>query len=498
MKHTTIIILLLMHTAASGQRLATGPFEQSADTGSPSAPGSVRYDVTQQTLQLTVAANPGQSGGGHFAFRSIKGDFILTAETGAAGIPTGQSAGWLVRTSAETDRPEVMAYLDTEGNARLQWTTSTTSAPSSSQGRKPGYTIVQLERTGNTFIMRCAHPGEPLQETGTVTLATMKEEVIAGLTVNTTLTGGTVSFRNIRIDRPVADNYDPETSGYLGSRLELITIANGHRTIIHEASARFEAPNFMPDGKNLLINQDGSLFTVPVGGGTPKKFNTGSANRNNNDHVISFDGKWLGISSHREGLSGYGSTVYVLPISGGEPKLVTPESPSYLHSWSADNQAVLYVALRTGNSKYHIYRKRIDGGPETQLTFHTKGHVDGPEYSPDGKYIYYNGSQTGTMQLWRMAPDGTGNEQLTFDEQNKWFPHLSPDGKWIAFLSYPPTIHPDDHPTYKRVTLNLMPAGGGAPRVIAYLYGGQGTINVPSWSPDSSQLAFVSNSKTKD
>ncbi|MFM8348451.1 MAG: TolB family protein, partial [Bacteroidota bacterium] len=214
-------------------------------------------------------------------------------------------------------------------------------------------------------------------------------------------------------------------------------------------------------------------------------------------HVISFDGKLLGISHHREGMPGFGSTVYYLPIAGGEPILVTPETPSYLHGWSADNTAVVYVAQRNGSSQYHIYRKPIDGGPEVQLTFHKNGHVDGPEYSPDGQWIYYNGSQSGTMQLWRMRPDGTGNEQLTFDERNNWFPHLSSDGKWIAYLSFPPTINPNDHPSYKRVTLNLMPVNGGAPSVIAFLYGGQGTINVPSWSPDSSTIAFVSNSTKK-
>ena len=174
--------------------------------------------------------------------------------------------------------------------------------------------------------------------------------------------------------------------------------------------------------------------------------------------------------------------------------MVTDKTPSYWHGWAPNNKEVVYVGQRDGKNISHIYRNSIDGGKEVQLTHHTSGHVDGPEYSPDGKYIYYNGSQTGTMQLWRMKPDGTGNEQLTFDENNNWFPHLSPDGKWIVFISFPKEINPDSHPSYKRVMLKLMPASGGAPRVIAYLYGGQGTINVPSWSPDSKHIAFVSNS----
>ena len=230
----------------------------------------------------------------------------------------------------------------------------------------------------------------------------------------------------------------------------------------------------------------------------PEKLNTGFANRNNNDHSISFDGKLLAISNQREGMPGGGSTVYVLPLEGGTPKLITEKTPSYLHGWNPNNKEVVYVAIRDGSTVYNIYKNSIDGGKEIALTSTKPGeHVDGCEYSPDGKYIYYNGSASGTMQLWRMKPDGSGKEQITFDEYNNWFPHISPDGKWIVFLSFPPDIDVNGHPSYKRCMLRLMPVTGGGPRVIAYLYGGQGTINIPSWSPDSKSIAFVTNSGKK-
>ena len=223
--------------------------------------------------------------------------------------------------------------------------------------------------------------------------------------------------------------------------------------------------------------------------------NTGNAKRNNNDHVISFDGKWLAISSHRDGFPGGGSTIYYLPITGGEPTLVTDSTPSYLHGWSADGKELVYTAQRLSNSPaYNIYKKAIKGGPEVQLTFNKTGLADGPEFSPDGKYIYFNSTQTGTMQVWRMKTDGSAAEQISFDEYNNWFPHISPDGKWMVMLSFPTSVAPDDHPFYKRVMLRLMPVSGGMPKVIAYLYGGQGSINTPSWSPDSKHIAFVSNS----
>jgi Tol biopolymer transport system component len=139
-----------------------------------------------------------------------------------------------------------------------------------------------------------------------------------------------------------------------------------------------------------------------------------------------------------------------------------------------------------------VYKISVADGSETDLTRNTDGHVDGSEYSPDGKWIYFNWNTTGTMQIWRMRPDGTQKEQISFDEYNNWFPHLSPDGKMMVIISFQPDIDPNDHPADKKVMLRLMPANGGAPKVLAHIYGGQGTINVPSWSPDSKRIAFVS------
>jgi TolB protein len=224
--------------------------------------------------------------------------------------------------------------------------------------------------------------------------------------------------------------------------------------------------------------------------------NTGSVSRNNNDHAISFDGKMLAISSHRAGLPEGGSTVYTVALAGGEPQLITEGTPSYLHGWNPNGKELAIVAKRGGSKIYNLYKVSLTDKKETQLTFNTRGHVDGPEYSPDGRFIYYNANVSGTMQIWRMKPDGSGKEQLTFDEYHNWFPHISPDGKWMVFISFPPDIDPNSHPSYKQVMLRLMSlAGPGAPRVIAYLYGGQGTLNAPSWSPDSKHIAFVSNSE---
>jgi TolB protein len=179
--------------------------------------------------------------------------------------------------------------------------------------------------------------------------------------------------------------------------------------------------------------------------------------------------------------------VYTVPIAGGTPSRVTANSPSYWHGWSPDGKTIVFCGER--DKEFDVYAIPSTGGEEKRLTS-AKGLDDGPEFSPDGQYIYFNSDRTGTMQIWRMRPDGAGQEQVTNDEYNNWFAHPSPDGKWLVFLSYEKDV--TGHPENKDVTLRIMPAAGGKIDVLAKLFGGQGTINVPSWSPDGKKLAFVS------
>ena len=481
-----------------------GVFDDHADVGSPKQAGSVVYEPQSQTYLLKGAGYNiwFERDEFHYAYKKIKGDFILTANFAfeGKGADPHRKIGWMIRETLDENSSHISAVAHGDGLTVLQWRPLKGAFMRDPQDEifapKPGYQILQLERQGKKIIFRAAQAGEPLQVIGIQGMPDMPEEVLAGLFITSHNPDVVEQARvwNVRIDKPVPDDYNPGGQGWIGCRLETMNVFDGFRRVIHESKGRFEAPNWMPDGKKLLFNENGSLFTIPVEGGTIEKLNTGDASRLNNDHGISFDGKQLAVSHSPQGS---GSKVYVLPLSGGVPKLITEKAPSYFHGWSADNKSVLYVAQRD-TSIYNIYKSPVNGGPEVQLTSFKSAHVDGPEASPDGKYIYYNGSQSGTMQIWRMKPDGSGKEQLTFDEYNDWFPHISPDGKWIVFISFPVDIDPDAHPSYKRVMLRLMPAGGGAPRVIAYLYGGQGTINVASWSPDSKRIGFVSNSEKSE
>jgi TolB protein len=505
MRLLMLLVLGFIFSVASSQNAGIGIFQSSSDIGNPKKAGSAVYNSSDQSYSI--------KGGGyniwfardefHYLYNKIKGDFILTAnfEFIGKGANAHRKTGWMIRATTDDTSPHATATLHGDGLTVLQWRGEKGAPMRDPQDElfadTSWYNIIQVERSGKTITMRAAHTGEALQTIGSHVMENLPDEVLAGLFVcsHDSMTIEEARIFNVRIDRPVSDNYDPWKSGFIGCRLETMNVFDGSRKVIFEKPGRFEAPNWMPDGKKLLFNMDGLLYKIPVNGGELEKLNTGSANKNNNDHGISFDGKMLAISNHREGLPGGGSSVYVLPLTGGEPKIVTENTPSYFHGWAPNNKEVVYVAQRNGVPIYNIYRNSINGGKEVALTNNKAGeHVDGCEYSPDGKYIYYNGSHTGTMQLWRMKPDGSGREQMTNDKYNNWFPHISPDGKWIAFISFGQDVSPNDHPSYKRVMLRLMPANGGEPKTIAYLYGGQGTINVPSWSPDSKQIAFVSNS----
>ena len=299
----------------------------------------------------------------------------------------------------------------------------------------------------------------------------------------------TAQFDNVRIIIPAKDDFVPYKD-YIGSHIETIDVQTGKRKIVYSENTSLQAPNYITDGRQLIYNKKGIIYQLIIQNKKSTEINTDFVKQNNNDHVVSFDGKMLGLSSS-SGDKQYGSLIYTVPITGGKPKQITLAGPSYLHGWSPDGKWLVYTGQR--NNEFDIYKIPAAGGKEIQLTT-SKGLDDGSEYSPDGKYIYFNSARSGLMQLWRMLPDGSNQQQLTFDEYNNWFPHISPDGKWIAFLSFSKEIAADDHPFYKQIYLRLMPVNGGKPTVIAYVYGGQATINTPSWSPDSRKIAFVSNS----
>ncbi|MDR0428969.1 MAG: transporter [Tannerellaceae bacterium] len=274
------------------------------------------------------------------------------------------------------------------------------------------------------------------------------------------------------------------------SILEIMDITTGKRTVLKEFPYLIEAPNWTMDGTWLIYNSKGKLYKIsPATPGEPIEINTGFATRCNNDHVLSSNGKQIAISHGTK--EDRKSRIYTLPIEGGNPTLITPLAPSYLHGWSPDGKELAYCADRNGN--YDVYVIPAEGGEEKRLT-EAEGLDDGPEYSPCGKYIWFNSVRSGLMQAWRMKADGSEQTQMTTDEtRNSWFPHVSPNGELVVYIAYKKgDVAPGSHPANKNVELLLMSAKGGESKVIAKLFGGQGTINVNSWAPDSKRIAFVS------
>jgi TolB protein len=274
----------------------------------------------------------------------------------------------------------------------------------------------------------------------------------------------------------------------LRSEVTLIIADGSAKLVILSTDRHFEAPNWSPDGKYLLLNSEGKLWKLAVTGGEPELLATGSVKGINNDHGISADGKQIAISAGQ---------IYVLPAAGGEPHQVTSATPSYFHGWAPDGRTLVYCARR--NDNFDLYSISVTGGDEKRLTS-SAGYDDGPDFSPDGRWIYFNSDRSGSWDIWRIPAEGAGAddskaERVTSDEYEDWFPHPSPDGRWIVFLSFKKGTK--GHPANQDVVLRRMPAPGAAIEStkideVVRLFGGQGTLNVSSWSPDSQRFAYIS------
>jgi len=493
-KALPVLVILITLSGVQAQEKMFGVFEGKNDVGNPTRAGSAQYDADKQEYLVEGAGSNMWANRDEFQFvwRRLKGDFILTGDAAfvGKGVEQHRKIGWIVRSSMEPDAAQASVVLHGDGLTSLQFRKLKGGTTEELKSRVMAPAVLQLERKGNTYKMAVARSGDAFSSEE-VSLD-LGDEVYVGLFIcshNKDVTEKAV-FKNVRITVPAPDNFTPYRD-YIGSNLEVLDLATGSRRVVYNVTDSLQAPNWTKDGKALIFNRNGRLYRFDLARKTADPIDTGFAINNNNDHVLSFDGKMLAISNHIKD-EGNASIVYTVPVKGGTPRRITAKGPSYLHGWSPDGKYLIYTGGR--DDEFDIYKISTAGGDETNLT-KTKGLDDGPEFTPDGKFIYFNSTRSGLMQIWRMKPDGSDQEQVTNDEYNNWFPHISPDGKWIVFLSFQKDVRPDDHPFYKRVYIRLMPVGEVKPRIIAYVYGGQGTINVPSWSPDGKQIAFVSNSK---
>jgi TolB protein len=476
---------------SQSQPLPHGIFTDHQDVGTVLHTGFTIYDESTRAYTLSGSGENMWFGidDFQFAWKKVSGDIALTADIaflGQGGNPH-RKAVLMIRQSLDGPSASVDIAVHGSGLTSLQFRDATAANTHEVESNLSAPKTVRLEKRGDFFYAYVSGKDGKLHPAGASTKLALSGDFYIGIGV---CAHDKDAVEKATFSNVILDQLPPVTGEkVLVSSLETISVASTDRHVEYTAVAHFEAPNWLSDGKFLVFNQDGTLHRLAFDGSEPTLIPTAPQVHCNNDHGISPDGKWLVISD--QSADDHKSHVYIVPIDGGTPRQITSNGPSYWHGWSPDGKTLAFTGERSidGKDDFDIYTVPVAGGSETRLTT-APGLDDGPDYSPDGAYIYFNSERTGHMQIWRMKADGSAQEQITFDDSNNWFPHLSPDGQTMVYIAYEKGV--TGHPPNKDVELRLMSMNDRKVHTLTKLFGGQGTMNVPSWSPDGKKLAFVS------
>ena len=486
--------LVLLCTAACLPMCAQslGLFTDHSNVGE--AEGGAEFDAKAGAYKLTgsganIWANADAF---HFVWKQVSGDVSLSADN--AFIGTGKNPHrkvvLMVRQSLDAGSPYADVAIHGDGMMSLQYRTAANQQTRETRSlvTGPGATV-RLERHADQFNMVVNKPGQDQDEPPNLTTVVMRDPVYVGIGISSheALVTESSLVSNVRLD------VTPRTK--IHSKISIYDTVTKKVDVIYTADRVFEAPNWSPDGTYLMVNSGGDLYRLaPQPDAEPQKITLSEKVNSNNDHGITKDGKVIAISGRGQGT---GSQVFISKSDGSGTRLAASGVPSYFHGFSPEGKWFAYTGERAGN--FDLYRMEVEGGVEQRLTTH-KALDDGPDYSPDGKWIYLNSERTGHMQVWRIPADGAGDndewaEQVTHGDLCDWFPHPSPNGKQMVMISFAKGTK--GHPPNRQVQLRIMPMPGDKlkkvePKTIVELFGGQGTINVNSWSPDSKRFAFVS------
>jgi hypothetical protein len=474
---------------------AIGIFEGQSDVGVVNPAGKAAFDATSGVYSIASSgANLWSTTDGfHLLWKKVSGDLSLTAEIQLAE-PNPHSnphrkALVIFRQSLDADSLYADAAVHGSGETALQYRRAKGDTTQDIAFELGAAKTVRLEKRGDTITLFVSLKGEPLHQAGASIKLHFAGPFYAGIGVCAHNNGAVerATFSHVELKALTApENPAPMV---LYSTLQTIAIDNNSRMayVIRTGAEKMEAPNWSRDGKNLIFDRDGRMWTVPAdptAGGEPSAINVGDATDCNGSHGLSPDGKWLAITCTTP--EHPGRRVYVVPSSGGEPRMLT-EPNSYFHSWSPDGKTILFARPERGS--INILAIPAEGGAETALTS-GPGVSDDPDYSPDGQSIYFNSDRAAGMEIFRMRPDGSNVEQMTFDEKRNWTAHPSPDGKSVLFLSYDKDVV--GHAANKDVTLRILDVPTRKVRELVEIVGGSGTDNVPNWAPDGAHFAFVS------
>ena len=471
-----------------------GTFEGRSDIGEVTPPGTLAYDSNKNTYTATAAgANMwSKADDFNFAWKKVSGDVSLTADihfpTSTGDPNPHRKAVLMFRQDLDADSVYADASQHGSGMTALQYRSAKGATTQDIELDIQSPRRLRLEKRGDTITMFLSMADEPLHQVGTSIKLHLAEPFYAGI--------GACSHNKDVVEMATFTNLELKTltapaaptQKVLYSTLLTIGIEDNFRRamVVTTERGRLEAPNWTRDGKSLIFNRDGHIWTIPAEGGKAAMIDTGNATRCTGSHGLSPDGKWLAISCSTPDKPE--TRVYIVPATGGEPRLLTENPSSYFHSWSPDGKTIAFTRPSHGGG--NIFSIPVEGGVEKALTTGS-GISDDPDYSPDGKYIYFNSDRSGgSMEIWRMRSDGSEPEQVTSDGENNWTPHPSPDGKSILILSYGKGI--TGHPTNKDIAFRILSPSDGKIRGLVKVVGGAGSDNVPNWAPDGTHFAFVS------
>jgi TolB protein len=496
-------IVLAAVVALSGAPLAAesvGAFGDHADVGQVATAGGATFSQESYRLTASGANIWGAEDAFHYAWTQRSGDLHIAADIAfeGAGVDPHRKAGLMIRQNLTPGSPYADVMVHGDGMVALQYREVQDGPTRQIVSAVTHPKRVRLEREGDFVYFSVAGADGVLRHAGGSFRIAFQAPYMVGLALsahdNTDVQRAT--FSDVELTVPQLA-YVPDT-GYAArveATLEVLTISNRDRRVVRHFDGKIEAPNWSRDGKSLVYNSGGKIWRIPVEGGEPVPIDTGRFVDNNNDHGLSPDGTQLVISDQIE--PDNLSRIHVVTLDGSAPIRTVVDDPgarSYWHGWSPDGATLAYVRVGVSDGSYDIWAKDLAGGAPRPLVA-GPGVDDGPEYSPDGRHLYFNSTRSGAMALWRADADGSDSVQLTHDPARRdWFPHLSPDGNSIVYVSFGDDVAVEDHPPNRQdVQLRIMPADGSAPpAILTRLFGGQGTINVPCWSPDGTKVAFVS------
>jgi TolB protein len=475
-----------------------GIFESQSDVGSVTPPGAASFDPATGVYTLRSAGTNlwGREDDYHFVWKKVSGDLSLTADVKLADAGPASSphrkALLIFRQTLDPDSVYADAALHGVGLTALQYRRDKGDTTHDIEFNIGAPQRLRLEKRGDTITLFLSMHGEPLHQAGASIQLHFDGTFYAGLGMCSHNPEAVEQATFAHVELQPLTNPSTPARMVLYSTLKTIAIDPNapQATVILTGKGEMEAPNWSRDGKTLIFNRDGKLWSIPasendgkIAEATPIRI--GKATDCTGSHGLSPDGKWLAMTCALQDRPG--RRIYIVPAGGGKPRMITANPNSYFHSWSPDGKTILFT--RPDRGMLNIYSIPAGGGSETALTAST-GVSDDPDFSADGQWIYFNSDRAGGMQIWRMRPDGSHAEQVTFDDRRNWTAHPSPDGKSILILSYASDV--SGHPANKDVTLRILNAADGKIRDLVQIIGGAGSDNVPNWAPDGKHFAFVS------